>query len=251
MKKIIVVTLLLLNACGFRSIDAGDVGVKTEFGKVTGDLLEPGLNFYNPFTSSINEMDCRTQAWTSKNATYTKDIQQSTIEYTVNYNLDPKYAQRMYSEIGQNWSDKLLPQVINATIKNTVGQWNAVDLISNRQVVIADIQKDLDATLNSRGIVVSRFEITNVSFTPEFEKAVEAKVTAVQRAAEAVNHTKQIQEEANQKIISAKAEAESMKIRSEALSQNANLVQYEAVQHWDGVLPQYMTGAVPFINLGK
>lgn len=47
------------------------------------------------------------------------------------------------------------------------------------------------------------------------------------------------------------AEAESMKIRSAALSQNANLVQYEAVMHWDGKLPVYMTGSVPFINIGN
>lgn len=251
MKKIAICTLLLLSGCGFRSINAGDVAVETEFGKVIGDVIEPGLFTYNPFTHSVTEMNCRTQALTSKNETYTKDIQQSTIEYTLNFNLNRQFAQKMYSEVGVDWVDTLLPQVINATIKNTVGQWNAVDLISNREAVINDIQKVLVDTLALKGITVSRFEITNVVFTKEFETAVEAKVVAVQHAAEAVNHTKQIQEEANQKVIGAKAEAESMKIRSEALSQNANLVQYEAVMRWNGELPVTMTGNVPipFINI--
>ena len=48
----------------------------------------------------------------------------------------------------------------------------------------------------------------------------------------------------------AQAEAKSMAIRAQALSQNKSLVQYEAVQKWDGKLPQYMLGnSVPFINV--
>lgn len=254
MKKVIISILFLsgLSGCGFKSIDAGDVGIKTEFGKVVG-TMEPGLNFYNPLTSSVIEMNCRTQIWNNKNETYTKDIQQSKIEYTMNYNLDCKAAQEMYAEVGAEWSAKLLPQVVNATIKDEIGQWNAVDLISSREQVINNIQNKLIEALTSRGVTVSRFEITNVTYTKEFEDAVEAKVVAVQKASEAVNHTKQVQEEANQKIISAKADAQSMKIKSDALSQNANLVQYEAVQHWDGHLPQYMLGSnnVPFININS
>lgn len=248
--KYIIPILLLLSGCGFKTIDAGDVGVKTEFGKVSGDILDPGLNFYNPVTSTVHEMNCRTQTWSSKNETYTKDIQQSTIDYTINYNLDPKFAQQMFSEVGVSWGDKLLPQVINATIKNTIGQWDAVDLISNRTKVIDSIQTELSSTLASKGVIVSRFEITNVAFTKEFEDSVEKKVVAVQAAAEAANHTVQIREEANQRIIAAKADAEAMTIKSQALSQNSNLVAYEAVLRWDGSLPTYMTGnSVPFISI--
>ena len=48
----------------------------------------------------------------------------------------------------------------------------------------------------------------------------------------------------------AEAEAKSMAIRAKALSQNKSLVQYEAVQKWDGKMPQYMLGSsVPFINV--
>ena len=73
---------------------------------------------------------------------------------------------------------------------------------------------------------------------------------AEQKAQEAVNNTKRIKEEADQKIITAKAEAEAMEIKSQALSKNKGLTEYEAVQKWDGKLPQYMLGnSVPMINL--
>ena len=80
---------------------------------------------------------------------------------------------------------------------------------------------------------------------------MEQKVIAQQKAIEEQNRTKQIEEQARQKVLSAEAEAKSMQIRAEALEQNAKLVEWEAVQKWNGVLPQYMLGggAVPFINL--
>ena len=71
-----------------------------------------------------------------------------------------------------------------------------------------------------------------------------------QEALKAKNKTVQVQEEAKQKVIAAEAEARSMAIRAQALSQNKSLVQYEAVQKWDGKMPQYMLGnSVPFINV--
>lgn len=83
-----------------------------------------------------------------------------------------------------------------------------------------------------------------------FERAIESKVTAQQEALKAKNKTVQIQEEAKQKLISAEAEAKSMTIRANALTRNKALVEYEAVQKWDGKLPEYMMGnSIPFLNL--
>ena len=51
-------------------------------------------------------------------------------------------------------------------------------------------------------------------------------------------------------VLAAEAEAKSMQIRAEALEKNAKLVEWEAVQKWDGKLPVYsMGGAVPFIQM--
>jgi len=71
------------------------------------------------------------------------------------------------------------------------------------------------------------------------------------RPQEAKNRTVKIEEEAKQKMLIAQADAESMKIRSQALSQNKSLVEYEAVQKWNGVLPQIIMGgqSTPFIGL--
>ena len=73
-----------------------------------------------------------------------------------------------------------------------------------------------------------------------------------QKALTAENETKTVQEKARQKVISAEAEAKAMQIRAQALEKNPKLTEYEAVQKWDGKLPQYMMGnTVPFINLAS
>lgn len=94
--------------------------------------------------------------------------------------------------------------------------------------------------------------MVEINYSDVFERAIESKVTAEQEALKAKNKTVQVEEEAKQKVIAAQAEAKSMAIRAQALSQNKSLVEYEAVQKWDGKMPQYMMGnTVPFINIGS
>ena len=157
----------------------------------------------------------------------------------------------MYRDVGRDWEQKLIPQVVLGTLKEVVGKWDAVDLISNRDKAAATAYDAIAKNLGDRNVEISRFEITDISYTAEFETSVEQKVIAQQKAIEEQNRTKQIEEQARQKVLSAEAEAKSMQIRAEALEQNAKLVEWEAVQKWNGVLPQYMLGggATPFINL--
>jgi hypothetical protein len=77
-----------------------------------------------------------------------------------------------------------------------------------------------------------------------------AWVLVIQRSSEAENKTRQVSEEAKQRLIAAEADAKAMTIKSEALQRSQSLVAYEAVLKWDGKLPVYqMGGATPFINV--
>lgn len=254
MKKLLILIpfLLSLTACGVDTVATGHRGIKTRYGEVIGEPLPEGLYFYNPITTSMRDLDVRTQSYTEKTQVYTRDVQKATFAFNLNWNPDPAKIGDIFKKIGTDYEVKLIPQVVQASIKNVVGSWDAVDLIANRLKAGQQIEKAITDTLAKNDIIVTRFEITNIDFTGEFEKAVEAKVIAKQQAEQAVNKTVQVQEQAKQRVISAKAEAESMQIRSAALSQNQNLVQYEAVQKWDGKLPVYMLGgSTPFINLNK
>jgi regulator of protease activity HflC (stomatin/prohibitin superfamily) len=243
---------LLLAGCGFEQVDTGHRGVKTTFGEVdmkSGSMPE-GFYTYNPITSSIREMDVRIKVLKNTTNTYTKDVQQADITYVVNYQLQPDVAHVMFKDVGVSWENTVLVPVVEGAFKQVIGQWDAVELISNRQKATKDALKAVHDALSARGINIVGMEMTNVQYQKAFEHAVELKVTAIQKAIEEQNRTKQIQEQARQTVLTAQASAESMRIRANALQQNAKLVEYEAVQKWDGKMPQYMMGgAVPFINL--
>lgn len=250
MKNLIVLLLLLLSGCGFEIVDTGHRGVRTTFGEVEQVSLPEGFHWYNPFTSNIVEMDVRILKMDAATETYTKDVQQAKINYTVNYSLDPRAVHTTFQTVGRDWEKVLIPQVVLDAIKEVVGKWDAVDLIANRNKGVAEIGALITARLANKNIIVNNFAVNDLAYTNEFEKSVEAKVVAIQRAIEEKNRTEQINEQAKQKVLTATAEAESMKIRARALEQNPKLTEWEAVQKWDGKMPQYMLGAsMPLINL--
>ena len=243
----------LISGCGFEIVDTGYRGVQTRFGEVVSGSLKEGLYFYNPLTSTIVELDVREQKWTSKTEASTKDVQAVDVEFTVNYRPDATQVHELYRTVGYDWDKRLLPQIVVGELKNAISLYNAVNLIEHRAEVVRAASRGITDGAFTRKIEVTRFEIVDFQFTKEFSHAVEAKVTAEQQAAKAKNDTVRIQEEARQQVITAQASAESIRIRTEALAKSPALIQWEAVQKWDGKLPNYMLGesAVPLLNLGN
>ena len=248
---IILIVVAIVGSFGIKIIDTGHRGVKTVFGKVEEQSLPEGLYFYNPLTSNIISLDVRETKMEQTTDAYSKDAQNVKISFVVNYHPDASQMHTLYRTIGFDWAAKIVPQIILGRVKEVIGKYEAVELISKREEAIKEIYSGIEDKLLAKLISLKNFQVTNVDFNDAFENAVEAKVVAIQQAEEAKNKTVKIKEEADQRIISAKAEAESMRIRSQALQQNKGLVDYEAVQKWDGKLPATMLGgsSIPFINL--
>lgn len=258
---IVVLVTIILVSCSMNTVDTGHRGVKVRFGEVMGDGLTEGLYFVNPFTTHIENIDTRIQKWAGNTQAYTKDVQQATLQFVLNYRLDPSTAHTVYQSVGKDWAQKLVGQVVFEEMKREVGQHEAVDLVSQRDAAARKIEANIARLLKGRNVIVTGFQLTNIDYTPEFEHSVEAKVIAQQKAIEEQNRTVQIREQAAQKvetakgnaeatILNAKAEAESISIRARALEQNAKLVEWEAVQKWNGTLPQYVLGdTVPFVQV--
>jgi regulator of protease activity HflC (stomatin/prohibitin superfamily) len=247
MKKLLtlflVIPMLATSACGIEIVDAGETGVKKTLGKVDIDnTYPPGFYIVNPLTTNIIMMNNQVQRLEDTTPVYTKDVQQAGVTWVLNYNLQSAASAKIYVQVGWDWEQKLIPQVINASIKNVIGKWNAIEIVANRDKASMDIEQSIREALADRGITVSKLELTNMDFADEFEHAVEAKVVAVQRAEEAKNTTVRVQEEANQRIIAAEADAKAMQIKTAALKESQSLVLYEAVQKWNGILPQIITG---------
>lgn len=253
MKKIYLLLLLtpILTSCGFKQIDEGYRGIPLHWGKMDGEPVGPGLHFYNPFSSSMLELSVREERNSNKTQAFTSDNQTVTIEYSVTYYPDPNKIGALYSQFGEKWEDKIVLQAVLGSMKDAIGGYKADDLIQNREGVTKKAEGVIRMALATRGVTLTRLDMTNLDFEEAYEKAAEEKVTAIQKAIAEKNRTVQIEEQAKQTVKSAVAQAEAMKIKTAALSQNKSLVQYEAVQKWNGVLPQMVlgNGATPIIDL--
>lgn len=231
-------------------VGVGERGVRVTLGRVAPVSLSEGIYFKLPIIQQIVKYDIKTKKSNIATTVFTKDIQQARLVYVINYNVQPENVSKLHKQVGKAYKETILTPIVEGTVKNVIGKWNASDLIANRAKATTDILAQLQSQLDDNYITVTDFNITDIDYSDSFEKAIEGKVTAEQDALKAKNQTARVAEEAKQKVISAEAEAKSMAIRAHALSQNKNLVEYEAVQKWDGKLPQYNMGnSIPFINL--
>lgn len=248
---ILAMLVCFLITCNpFVMVGPGERGIKIRLGEVQPESYGEGLHIIFPFIQKFKTMNVKTQRTELPTSVYTKDIQQAKITYVINFNVQPQNVNKLFQEVGMDYQRTILIPVVEGTIKDIIGKWNAQDLIANREKATGDILFKLQNQLKDNYINVTDFQMTEINYSDVFERAIESKVTAEQEALKAKNKTVQVQEEAKQKVIAAEAEAKSMAIRAQALSQNKSLVQYEAVQKWDGKMPQYMLGgSVPFINV--
>ena len=245
---LLVSFLILCNP--FVMVGPGERGIKIKLGQVEQESYGEGLHFIFPFIQKFKTMNVKTQKVTLNTAVYTKDIQQAKITYVINFNVQPDNVNKLFQEIGTDYKNTILLPGAEGTLKDIIGKWNAQDLIANREIATNDILFKLQGQLKDNYLNITDFQLVEINYSDVFERAIESKVTAEQEALKAKNKTVQVEEEARQKLISAQAEAKSMQIRATALTQNKALVEYEAVQKWDGKLPEYlMGGSIPFINL--
>lgn len=244
------VFLIIVFFSTFGIITEQQRGLKVTFGKSHSEITMPGIYVKLPFVTNMKKYDSKIVREDSNLSSYTKDIQTATINASVSYQIDRAKIKEIYSDYGDDWYNKLVWNNLNQSAKDIIGKYNAETLVAEREEAAQRILRAANESVKNLPVDFIAFQIINIDYNDNFENAVEQKVIAEQAAKEAENKTKQIEQEAKQRVISAKAEAESMRIRSQALMSNPKLVDYEAVQKWNGVLPTMTMGSsVPFINI--
>ena len=247
-----IVALILLFG-SFFTIPEGQKALVTTFGKASEHIYGAGMHMKLPLIQSVKRFDVKTIRADYTTETYTKDIQTAKIRVSYSYNLIANDIVATYKEYGNDWQERILYPNLEQAVKAEVGTWNADTMVANRDKVAENILKSLQDRMISHSYPVSitNFQMINIDYSNQFEQAIEKKVIAEQSALEEANRTKQIEQKAKQQVVAAKAEAESMRIRANALAQNPKLVSYEAVQKWDGKLPKIMAGngSTPILDL--
>jgi regulator of protease activity HflC (stomatin/prohibitin superfamily) len=249
-----VVIFMLILATYF-GVDAGDRGVVLRFGEVNR-VVDPGPHFKIPLAEEVVYMSVRVQKTTTKTEAASRDLQVVQTTMVLNYNLEPSKAGSMYSNIGLNYNERVIDPAVKESFKAAAARYTAEELISKRETLKTEVRNYLRDRLHVFGVVVVELSITDFEFSQEFNKAIESKQTAEQNALRAKRDLERIKVEAEQKIASARAEAEALRLQRQVISPELVQLrqieaQIKAIEKWDGKLPNVTGGTVPFIQVEK
>lgn len=91
--------------------------------------------------------------------------------------------------------------------------------------------------------------LVDVSFSPEFAKAIEAKQIAEQEAKRTEFEALKAEKQAIAEVNRAKGQAEAQRLQR--LTLTSELLQQQAIEKWDGKFPTVLggEGVLPFINI--
>jgi regulator of protease activity HflC (stomatin/prohibitin superfamily) len=268
------VALLLILMSTYFTIDEGERGVVLHMGAIAGEA-EPGLHFKMPIITTIQKISVQVQKEAfektaegdSRLQAYSRDQQPATIAMAVNYHVTD--ASAVYAQYGSlsNMKSRVINSRAYEQMKNVFGQFDAADAIQKRALLNANIFAAIRKSVTGP-VVIDSVQIEDISFSNQYEAAVEARMQAIvkQQQAEADKQKRIIDADASayevkaaadakahQIEVQGKAEAGAIQARGDALRNNPSLPTLVAAEKWNGVLPTTMVpgNTVPFVNVAK
>ena len=242
-------------------VQAGHRGVVLYVGAVENKVLGEGLHFIVPFAEQVIQLEVRTLKFQADASAASNDLQEVATVIALNYHIDPNDANKVYQQLGADYSDRIIAPTIQESVKASVAKFNAEELITKRETAKAVIAQAIRNTLSARNILVETVFITDFKFSESFASQIEQKVVAFQKYLTEQNNLRAVQVVANQTVVQAQAQARSnvaraegesqaIKVITEQLRQSPQYLQWQSINRWNGQMPYSLgSGGFPFFQL--
>lgn len=233
---IVTAVLILIGLSSFVIINPGEAGVIRILGKAQDGALLEGIHLKPPFVSSVDVYDVTVQKFEVPAQSSTKDLQELSGRFAINFRLDPSQVVTIRRTQGtlENIVAKIIAPQTQESFKIAAALRTAEESITKRSELKKDFDTALEERLQKYGILVLDTSVIDLNFSKDFARAVEEKQIAEQQAQRAVYVARQAEQEAQAEINRAKGKAEAQKLLAETLkAQGGQLVlQKEAIQAW-------------------
>lgn len=235
-----------------------------------------GTFTYNPFTTSVFEYPTYTQnyAWThsltegkaaNEEITFTiKGNMVISVDVSIAYSLDPEKVPAFYVKFRnddlEGFTHGFLHNVTRDCFNETGGRYELDQVMGDNAAFILAVRSDLEARVGQYGVKIDQFGLIGAPRPPaEVQAAITAKIGATQLAIQKQNELVQAQADAAKVVAKAEGDAKATLIMAETQARSNRLlndsltdklVQYRAIDKWNGTLPTFTgSGAVPFVNV--
>merc|ERR1719499_1600205 len=193
------------------------------FNRIKGvkrDIYSEGTHLVIPWFEWPIIFDVRTRPKELPSLTGTRDLQYVNISLRVLYKPSESRLPFILSNFGEDYDRRILPSIMNETLKAVVAQYNAEQLTTQREEVSLLVRRNLKERAAEFYITVEDCSITHLSFGPEYTRAVEAKQVAQQEAERAKYLVEMAEQDKKSKIIHAQGEAAAASMIGEAMNKN-------------------------------
>ena len=200
---LLAIVILILVYASVAYVPAGHVGVLTLFGRVTGDVLQEGTHFVNPFKIN-NTMSIRTQELKETASVPSDEGLVMTLDTSLLFRLSPEKAAEVFRTIGPNYVQVVVEPNLRSTIRAVTSQHSANALYTGaREEVAQQVNKELVQQLGARGVEVQSVLLRDIQLPQMLKGSIEAKQQAEQDSLRMAFILQKEKQEADRKRIEA------------------------------------------------
>lgn len=168
------------------NVDGGHQAVIFDrFRGVQEHVIGEGTHFLIPWIQRPIIFDCRSRPRNIPVITGSKDLQNVNITLRILFRPQIPHLPKIFTNLGLDYDERVLPSITTEVLKAIVAQFDASELITNREVVSQRVSEELTERAATFGLVLDDISLTHLTFGKEFTEAVELKQVAQQDAEKA------------------------------------------------------------------
>jgi prohibitin 2 len=231
----LVAIVLLMGS--YAIVPPGHRGVSVTLGKVDPVARGEGFTLKVPFIEHVVMLPIKQLTVAGRTNCFSSDLQTIDVAYSVLYRIPESKVVELYQQYSGNPYGTLVEPRLHEAVKQITSKFRAEDLVKSREAIKTAVLEKLRTEM--AGLIDIRdVPITNIDLTEELERAIEMKQVTEQQALAKEYELRKAQKEAEITVVNAKAEAEAVKIKGEALRNSPDVISLEIAKRWNGQSPQ-------------
>lgn len=192
-----------------------EVAVKRKLGRIDDEVLYPGANRYNPFTTKVFRVPTRTVNLEISVGLPSKEGLTISSEISILYRVDPQAAPEVLRSIGPEYEEALILPVFRSASADVCARYFAKDMHSAQRAKIEQsISERMMEVVGERGFIIESVLMKSIVLPAGLARAIEVKLEAEQSSQRMQFVLAQERQEADRTIIAAEAQRKIAEIQA-------------------------------------